>query len=537
MEQTVIFYNGQIATLDPACPYAEAIVSKGGRIVAVGTKEELLLDFGRAGHQKVDLMGGYVYPGLTDSHIHLSGVGQKMRMLDLSLCQTGEEMLKEIQKRAREAKDGEWILGLGLDENRLQGDVPSLKELDEVSKGHPVFLTRVCFHAHLVNTAAYRLAGIGEDQSDPEDGAFGRDESGKLNGWVYENASNAFYAAMPKPDLREKKDTIRQAVKAALASGLTAVHTEDLRFFESVEEMVAVWRDLVEEGLFLRTHQLIYHPYLRQLDEIGLKAGDGDEWFRIGAMKIFADGSIGGGTARLSEPYADNEKNRGLLTHSDEELHELARLAVKRGMPIAVHAIGDEAADRVIGVMEHHPLSVRGDRRLRHRLIHGQFLRKDLIGRLAGMDVVVDVQPRFVASDFPWVLERVGSERARYAYAWKSLLDAGVRLAGGSDSPIEPLHPLLGIHAAVTRRHPEEAGDHPGYFPEQKLTAEQALRLFTAGSAVAAGEEHERGTLAVGKYADMTVFDRDLLKVNPDELLQTKAICTITNGKIAYAAP
>jgi predicted amidohydrolase YtcJ len=497
----------------------------------------MLLDFGRANSEKVDLMGGYAYPGLADSHIHLSGVGQKMRMLDLSLCRSKEEMLNAIKKRVQEAKEDEWILGLGLDEHRLGGEVPDLKELDEISAGHPLFLTRVCFHAHLVNTAAYRLAKIGEDQPDPEGGAFGRDESGRLNGWVYENAAQAFYAARPKPNLSEKKDTIRQAVKAALASGLTAVHTEDLRFFGSVAELIEVYRELIEEGLYLRTHQLIYHPYLDELDESGLKAGAGDEWFRIGAMKIFADGSIGGGTARLSEPYADDPGNMGLLIHEDEELNELARQAVKRNMPIAVHAIGDEAADRVIGVMERHPLSVRSERRLRHRLIHGQFLRKDLIERLAKLEVVVDIQPRFVASDFPWVLERVGMKRALYAYAWKSLLDAGVRLAGGSDAPIEPLHPLLGIHAAVTRRRLEEPSDHPGYFPAQKLTPSQALQLFAVGSAMAAGEERERGTLAVGKYADMTVVDRDLLTVNPDELLQTQTVYTISNGKIAYAAP
>jgi predicted amidohydrolase YtcJ len=281
---------------------------------------------------------------------------------------------------------------------------------------------------------------------------------------------------------------------------------------------------------------LIYHPYLMELEESGWKAGEGDDWFRIGALKIFADGSIGGRTALLSEPYADDPGNVGLAIHEEEELGELATQAVKRGMPIAVHAIGDAAVERVLRVMADHPLKPGNPSRLRHRLIHAQFLRPDLIERLKRLEVVVDIQPRFVASDFPWVLKRVGMKRAPYAYTWKTLWDAGVQVAGGSDAPIEPFHPLLGIHAAVTRRRLDDPKEHPGYGPEQKLTPIQALHLFTKGSAYAAGEERERGTLSVGKFADLTVYERDILTVEPDELDRVQTLFTVVNGRIGYRA-
>ncbi|MBA4492774.1 amidohydrolase [Paenactinomyces guangxiensis] len=532
----IIYYNGHITPLDPTCPQAEAIVADDGRITAIGSNEEILLDFARADVRKVDLMGGYAYPGLVDSHMHLSNLGQKLRQLDLTHCQSKEEMLFAIRQRAETIKPGEWILGMGWDENKIQGRVPSLAELDAVASNHPVFLSRICFHAYLVNSRAYQLAGVGPDQPDPENGAYGRDETGKLNGWVYENAANPFYDAQPEPDYAEKKESIRQAMKMALSCGLTGVHTEDLRYIGSVRDMIRICRELIEEGVLLRTHQLIYYPFLTELDELKIRAGQGDEWFRIGALKMFADGAIGGRTALLSEPYADDPGNCGIAIHEQAELLYLTAQAADRGMPVAVHAIGDEAADRVIQAMQAYPIDPDKGSRLRHRLIHGQFLRADLVEMLRRMEVAIDIQPRFVASDFPWVLERVGEERTAYAYAWKALLQAGIRCAGGSDAPIEPLHPLLGIHAAVTRRRPDDPPSHPGYLPGQKLAPLEALLLFTEGSAYAAGEEHERGTLSVGKYADLSVYDRDLLTIDPDELLQAQTMFTIVSGKVAYQA-
>jgi predicted amidohydrolase YtcJ len=534
MGKRTVFFNGHITSLDPTCPQAEALVAEGGRIIAIGSKDEILLEFGRNDVEKVNLEGGYAYPGLADSHLHLSWVGQRLRWLDLEKCRSKEELLATVRQRAAGTRPGQWVVGVGWDEHRLGGEVPDLRELDEACPHHPLFLARHCFHVYLVNSVAYRAAGVRPDEPDPENGAYGRDETGRLNGRVYENASRKFYEAQPEPDYAEKKETMREAARLALSCGLTAVHTEDLRVLGNVETMVRIWRELVEEGIFLRTHQLIYHPHLQELDETKQRAGQGDEWFRIGALKIFADGSLGGRTAWLSEPYADDSESTGLPIHSREELFYLAAQAADRHMPIAVHAIGDRAAELAIAAMEAHPVARESGVTLRHRLIHGQILRPDLIERLKRPDVVVDIQPRFVASDFPWVMERIGKERAEYAYAWKTLLAAGVACAGGSDAPIEPIHPLWGVHAAVTRRRPEDPEDHPGYLPREKLDRLQALLLFTQGSARAAGEEHERGTLSVGKQADLSVFDRDILACRPDELLEAKTMFTVVNGVVAY---
>lgn len=536
MGKTVIVYNGHITTLDPTCPQAEALAAQDGRIIAIGSNEEILLHFGRGEYEKVDLEGGYAYPGLVDSHLHLSGVGQQLRWIDLSECRSKEKVLQAIRNRAERIKPGEWILGMGLKENEIAGGVPSLDELDEASMGKPLFMARSCFHAYLVNRRAYQEAGITRDTPDPEDGRLGRDEEGNLNGWVYENASSPFYRAQPKPTFSEKKEQIRHAMRLALAAGLTGVHTEDLRYIESVDDCMRIYRELLEEGMRLRTHHLIYHPYLAELDEGKWKPGQGDEWIRIGALKIFADGSIGGRTAWLSEPYTDSPDTNGMPIHDWDELCYLAAQAADRHMPLAVHAIGDAAAERVLEVMAAYPVGLEWNHSLRHRLIHGQILRPNLIEKLREMDVVVDIQPRFVASDFPWVLERIGEERSSCAYAWRTLLEAGVHCAGGSDAPIEPLHPLLGIHAAVTRRRLDDPKDHPGYLPEQKLDRLEALFLFTQGSAYAAGEEHERGTLSVGKYADLSVYDRDLLSGEIDGLLEAKTWYTIVNGRVAYRA-
>ncbi|TCS95102.1 amidohydrolase [Hazenella coriacea] len=531
MSQT-IFHHGHIVTLDPTCPQAEAVVVENGKIIAMGSNKEMENLFHQGHVQRVDLEGGYVYPGLVDSHMHLSGLGQKCQMLDFTHCRSKTDLLEKMKERASMINPGEWIIGVGWDENRMGGEVPSLAELDEAFPYHPVFLSRICYHAYLVNTCAYRKAGVTEDQSDPEDGSFGRDLSGKLNGWVYENASFIFNQAQPEPSYQDKKETMRIAMKKALACGLTAVHSDDLRYIASVEELIRICQELYEEGIFLRTHHLVYHPYLLEIDRLSPQERQGNEWFRLGACKIFADGAIGGRTALLSEPYADDPNNQGMAIHEQVELLHLTQQAAQRNMPIAVHAIGDEAVDRVIQAMKAYSIQGSG---LRHRLIHAQVLRADLVRELEEMDdVAVDIQPRFVASDFPWVLERVGEKRSAFAYAWKTLHQAGIVCAGGSDAPIEPVNPLLGIHAAVTRRRLEDSVDHPGYLPEQKLAALEALMLFTKGSAYAEGEEHRRGTISVGKQADFSVFDRDLLTGDVDELLKAQTLQTIINGKIAF---
>ncbi len=381
----------------------------------------------------------------------------------------------------------------------------------------------------MANSEAFRRAGITDSVSDSKDGAYGRDAGGRLNGWIYEEASVPFQSVLPQPDYAAKKEAVRRACQDALSLGLTAAHTEDLRFLGSVETMLRIHRELQEEGLAFRTHQLLFHTFLREAQERGLRAGDGDAWCRIGAVKLFADGAIGGRTALLKEPYSDAPHTRGTAIHSEEELHAIVFRAREAGYPVAVHAIGDAAAELLADVLERHPLP--GGSLLPDRYIHAQVLREETLTRLARLPLAADIQPRFVPSDFPWVLDRVGPGRTGGLYAWRTLLRAGVACAGGSDAPIEPLDPFLGIHAVVTRRKPEEV--HEGYLPSEKLTLGEAVRLFTEGSALAAGEADLRGGIGAGKAADFTVVDRPL-EGDPDELLKVKVRMTVVNGKMGY---
>lgn len=528
-----IFYNGRITTMDQRIPLAEAICVENHRIVAVGSTEEILLQTGRAGVPRVDLEGAFVYPGLTDNHLHLMGHGMRLSMLDLSGATSKESLLRMVEARAQMTPEGKWVLGLNWNENRFPlPEPPTLAELDAVCPDRPVLLTRVCHHVQAVNSEACQAAGISRDTPDPKDGKLGRDVNGNLNGLIYENASRPFFDALPSRTLDELREFARKGAADALSKGLTCVHTEDLRSAGSVENLLNIYRGWGEEEIALRTHHLVYHPFLDQFREAGWKGGDGDSWIGFGAVKIFADGSLGGRTALLSRPYADDPTTRGLAVHSREELEERVRQARSAGMAVAIHAIGDEAADRVIQVLKACPPSPS---KLPDRLIHGQVLRRDQIRELCRLPVAVDIQPRFVVSDFPWVRERLPQELHRYAYAWKTLIESGVPVGGGSDAPIEPLDPLLGIHAAVTRRSPE-MNCHPGYSPEQKLTPYSALRLFTLGGAQTAGEAGERGTISPGKFADLSIFDRELLDPEPDSLLEAKALMTVVNGQIAWQA-
>ncbi|WP_223070387.1 amidohydrolase [Paenibacillus caui] len=528
---SLLFVNG-IFSFNSGEENSDAVYVENGMIRAVGRSADLKLELAGKGIKIVDWGGSYVLPGLVDSHMHLGMHGMKLDMLDFTGVSSKEEMLRLIRERAAVTPPGEWILGLNWNENEFNPQAaPDLAELDAISDRHPIFLTRTCFHAFLANSEAFRRAGISDDTPDPDSGAFGRNESGGLNGWVYENASALLYKIQPEPDYHGKKEAIRRACLDALRLGLTGSHTEDLRFLGSVETMLCIHRELREEGIAFRTHQLIYHPFLDEAKELGIQAGAGDEWLRIGAAKIFADGAIGGRTALLKEPYSDAPDTRGMAIQTEEQLHLIVAKARKLGYPVAVHAIGDGAADLTLTAMDKNPLNPASG--LPDRFIHAQVLDHSLAARMKRLPLIADIQPRFVASDFPWVLDRVGEQRTGYLYAWRKLLNAGVVCAGGSDAPIEPLDPFLGIHAAVTRCKPGQ--QHEGYLPQEKLSLQEAVDLFTKGSASAVSEGKTRGFIAAGKAADFTVIDRNIAE-DPQELLNVKVRMTVVNGHIGYSA-
>jgi predicted amidohydrolase YtcJ len=316
-------------------------------------------------------------------------------------------------------------------------------------------------------------------------------------------------------------------MKHAVKRGLTSSHTNDPIYLGGFDQTYKMYHELLnEEQKGLRCNLLIDYPFLNRLKERGMYAGYGNDKLQIGAIKIFEDGALGRRTALLSEPYQDAPDQFGEAQHDQETLFQMIKEARDHSMPIAVHTIGDQALENVLQVLDQLPTV-----KYRDRLIHVSVLREDLIKRLADPSRVADIQPRFVVGDFPWVQERLGEKRMKHVYAWKSLLASGALCAGGSDAPVEPVDPLLGIHAAVTRRDPSQS--HEGWNEKEKLSVLDSLKLFTVGGAYATNEEHKKGTLTRGKLADMTVYSNNILSMeDPDELLHTTVEMTIIDGEI-----
>jgi len=527
---TTIYTNGKFYTFDPSHPIVETVVVQEGKIVDLGSHEEMLLQWGSPDAIVHDLEGKMATPGLIDSHLHLSSIATNLMNLDLTAITSRQELLQAIQSRAEQTAPDEWLQGRGWDENRFRdGGLPTIEELDRITPHCPVFLSRVCGHVTLVNSKALEMAGYTEEMEIPAGGTVVLDpETGKPTGILLETASDIVHKHIPEPTYQQFKDLLRQAIQKALEYGLTSVHTEDLRTFGGLDQTWQLYDELLnEEKLGLRCNLLIYYPHVKRLVERGMYAGYGNETLQIGAVKIFADGSFGGRTAYLSAPYTDDPDNLGSYIHDEQKLYELFKEAREAQLPIAVHTIGDQALEMVLDTLDQFPSVAYRD-----RMIHTSLLRPDLLERLKSPSIVADIQPRFVVGDFPWVADRIGDERASQTYIWKNMLEAGIMCAGGSDAPVEPLEPLLGIHAAVTRRAP--ADSHEGYYSEQNLTVEEALRLFTYGGALATNEEALKGTISRGKYADMTVYSKNLLEIEPDDILTTDIEMTIIGGEIRF---
>lgn len=521
-------------SLDAQQPYFDALVLDGERIVAVGSRSELKLQYGSRVDRVIDVGGATVIPGLVDSHLHLAMLGEQALRLDLSGVRSKAEMLSLIRQHTLTLRPDEWLLGSGWDDNRMHGNVtPSLAELDEAGQGRAMLLTRVCQHAYLANTRAFAWAGLGPYASDPDDGKYGRDEAGRLNGWVYENASAPLLHAVPKRTATEWQGAVRLAMDAALRSGLTAVHTDDTRSFGGfTPTWQAYVRLLQEERRYLRVHELVDWAFLDERVQMGQELPQLPAWLEAGAVKLFSDGALGGRTAWLADAYADAPDWFGTPMMAQAELNERIAMAHRHGVPAAIHAIGDAALEATLQA-----LSLADPISGRDRIVHAELVRADLIAQLQafGDRLAVDVQPRFTVSDFPWVVGRLGATRAAQVCAFRQLSHAGLHLAGGSDAPIEPLSPWLGIHAAVTRRKPEATGS--GYEMQESLTVAEAVHLFTQGASFANGMEHEKGLVAPGWLADLTILDRDIMTASdPDELLRANVLYTVVGGHIAYAA-
>ncbi|MBS8266488.1 amidohydrolase [Mesobacillus boroniphilus] len=525
-----IYKNGTIYTFNTRNPIVQAVVIENGRFIDMGSSADMVLQWGSQA-QVIDLEGKTATPGLIDSHLHLSIMADSFINLDFVGITSKHEMLAKIQAKASQLAPGEWIVGSSWDENLFtDGGIPTISELDYVAPVNPLFLTRTCLHATLVNSKALEVSGYHPAITVPEGGTIVLDDITKQpTGLFLESAANLIRQYIPERSYDDWKKAMRQTMHFAMSKGLTSVHTNDPLYLGGLEKTWNLFNELLNgEQLGLRSNLLINHEFLPNLKEAGMYTGYGNDTLQIGSVKIFADGAFGRRTALLSEPYSDAPGHYGDAMYDQEHLYELVKGARELDMPIAVHTIGDQALENVLDVLDQFPTVAYRD-----RLIHAQVLREELIPRLKAPSRIADIQPRFIASDFPWVQERLGEERIKLSYAWKTLMEAGVICAGGSDSPVEPVDPILGIHAAVTRKKPGET--HDGYVPEQKLSMVDAFRLFTELGAYPTNEETLKGTISRGKLADITVYSANPFEMEePDELLTMKVEMTIIGGEVKY---
>ncbi|GAA0380317.1 amidohydrolase [Bacillus horti] len=528
-----IFFNANVYTLDQQKERATGVYTKNGQILEVGDGEQLKAKYAGFETDLIDVQGGMMIPGLVDSHMHLIAHGMKLRSVDFSSCTDALEMKRMLEEKIAMTAEGEWIIGRGWNENNFADrKIFSKTELDEMTSRHPIFLTRICGHAFLVNSMALAAAGLDQHSPDPVGGKLERDAAGHLTGLLLENAGPMIQQHIPAEMYEELKASLEAAISDCWRTGLVGCHSEDVRYSGGFLQTVKLYDEVLHQDQQLfRVNQLVYFEHIDEMLQAGKKYGDGTAFFDIGAMKIFADGAMGGRSALLSQPYSDDPSKHGVAIHTQQELEQLVQKARTAHLPIAVHTIGDKALDMTLQAIEKHPvLSGQLD-----RIIHAQVLNPQLIERMQRLALIVDIQPRFVVGDFPWVMERLGEERLPWSYAWKTLLESGLICAGGSDAPIEPIDPLLGLHAAVTRTKPEESF-HEGYIPEQKLTPLEALHLFTTGSAKAEQKLHLKGTITPGKLADFTILDQDLFTLPSTQWLKTKVIKTVVHGKVVYEA-
>ncbi|MBI3949523.1 MAG: amidohydrolase [Acidobacteria bacterium] len=527
----LVLFNGKIWTGNPQQPEAEALAVRGEHIIAVGNYDDVRQFISR--HTRIiDLRGKLALPGFIDSHTHFLSGGFQLLGVNLRDAKDERALARRLGQKANSLAEGRWITGGEWDHERWPGAALPRKEIiDPVTSRNPVLITRFDMHMGLANSLALQLAGITRETPDPPGGVIVRDlNSNELTGILKDAAMSLVQRIIPPPGQDEMDDAMRAALREAARLGLTS--TQD----------VTSWNDWAVYKRFHARGELTVRVYARtpirdweQQRDLRDREGLGDEWLRLGGVKGFVDGSLGSATALFFEPYADAPHTSGLL-HEDmipEGILEQRVIAADQaGLPVSIHAIGDKANKILLDIFER-VIQKNGPRDRRFRIEHAQHLRPEDLPRFAPLGVIASMQPYHAIDDGRWAERRIGRERCKTAYAFRWLLDAGATVTFGSDWNVAPLNPLLGIYAAVTRRTLD--GKHPaGWFPEQRITLEEALRAYTVTSAFAEFAEQKKGSLEVGKFADIVVLTKNILSMNPNTIPEAKVLYTVVGGKVVF---
>jgi predicted amidohydrolase YtcJ len=529
----LVIVNAKVHTVDAARPEAQALAIVGERIRAVGTSAQIRAWIGPK-TKVINAHGASVLPGLNDAHTHFVDGSMLLSQVRLGDAVTREEFARRVGAYAHGLKNGEWLLGGGWDHEKFPGaTMPTREWIDAVTPDNPAWLDRYDGHMGLANTAALKLAGVDRNTPDPPGGEILHDANGEPTGALKDGATELIYKVIPAPSEERLTTAIRAGLVEARSVGLTSVqdisHAAEMR----------VYQKLLRAGeLTTRVYGITPITEYKAPAGAGITAGFGSDWIRTGALKGFADGSLGSTTALFFEPYNDAPGKYGLFNAMmlpEGHMLEMAQPADAAGLQIAIHAIGDRAIHEVLSIYEeivrrNGPGPERGRR---WRIEHVQHLRASDYDAFARLGVIASMQPYHAIDDGRWAEKRIGHERAKSSYAWRSLLDHHARLAFGTDWPVAPLDPLQGLYAAVTRATLD--GKNPGgWIPEQKITLAEAIEAYTLGSAYAEFTETQKGSLTPGKLADVVILDADLFAIAPEKIKDAKVLTTIVGGKVVY---
>ena len=523
----MLLTNGRIYTLGSSGHVVDTLVVRDGRVAFAGRRADVNP---APGEEIVDLGGRAALPGLVDAHGHLMYLARVRLTLDLRGAESEEGGARRVAERAARLPRGEWISGRNWDQNLWPGArFPTKVSLDRVTPEHPVALVRIDGHATWANSAALRAAGIERATRDPEGGLIARDERGEPSGLLIDTAQRLLHGVEPRPTDEQFDRAVRECVADCLAVGLTGIHEMGAELYA-----LASYRRLIERGQFpFRNYVAVAGRSTSTWEHYRERGPEafGDGRVTVGALKLMADGALGSRGAALHEPYCDDPGNNGLVLMPGDEVERLTLEALARDFQVCVHAIGDRANTLVLDAFERAlARTPRPDHRL--RVEHAQILTDGDVPRFRRLGVLPSMQATHCTSDMAWAAERLGPERLRGAYAWRSLLATGVVIAGGSDFPVESPNPFHGIHAAVTRR--PRSNEDRGWQPEQRMTREEAVRSFTTWNAYASRQERELGSLEIGKQADVVVLSEDVVSCDEARIPEIRPVLTLIGGEVVY---
>ena len=533
-----VFMNGNIYTMNERQPHAEAIVVDGPWIVFVGSNADAN-KYQKDGARTVDLAGKTVVPGLTDSHCHIFGIGERELTLNLEGTNTLEDFLSKVKERVAKTEKGKWITGRGWIETFWKPpQFPTRADLDRLAPDNPVWLTRADGHAAVANSAALRIAKIDKETKNPFGGQILKDkQSGEPTGMLLDHAQELVGKKIPQPTEAERREAFVVGVKRELSLGWCEIHNAG----SNLDDLAPMWQAIEAGQSKIRVYNAVYSPGPAgaKLLQVGPALNHFDHHFTQRTIKVVFDGALGSRGAALLAPYSDAPDTSGFLREKESELQPIFEEALRKGIQIETHAIGDRANRVILDLYEKAMKAVPTDQRKiaepRWRVEHAQILSAQDLPRFAKLGVIASMQPSHAISDLFFAPSRLGKDRLAGAYAWQSLLKSGAVVIGGSDAPVERGEPMIEFYAAVARKSIKgESAD--GWHPEQAVSREQALKMFTLAPAYAAFEEAEKGSIERDKLADLTVLSADIMKIPEPEILKTTCAMTVIGGEIVYEA-